>query len=75
MRENRSSGSNTNRPVQPKKMATSLKFQIYEEEELFYRCSKNKGANQLRSYCEADLRLCFRIDRIRFSRYVAQMEF
>ena len=28
---------------------------------LFYPSSENKGADQLRSYCEADLRLCFRI--------------
>ena len=24
-------------------------------------CSENKGADRLRSYCQADLRLCFRI--------------
>ena len=24
-------------------------------------CSENKGADQLHSYCQADLRLCFRI--------------
>ena len=24
-------------------------------------CKENKGADQLRGYCEADLRLCFRI--------------
>ena len=31
------------------------------EEELYYRCSENKGADQLRGYHrEADLRLCFR---------------
>ena len=29
------------------------------EEELYYPCSENKGADQLRSYCEADLRLLF----------------
>ena len=28
-------------------------------EGLYYLCSKNKGADQLRSYCAADLRLCF----------------
>ena len=28
---------------------------------LYYPCSENKGTDQLRSYCEADLRLCFRI--------------
>ena len=26
-----------------------------------YSCSENKGADQLRSYCEADLRICFRM--------------
>ena len=26
-----------------------------------YPCSENKGADQLRSHCAADLRLCFRI--------------
>ena len=26
-------------------------------------CSKNKGADQLCSYCTADLRLCFRIGK------------
>ena len=28
---------------------------------LYYLCSENKGADQLRSHCAADLRLCFRI--------------
>ena len=64
-RENRSSGfptrSDTNRPVQAQKRARSLKFRISVEEELYYPSSENKGADQLRSYCEADLRLCFRI--------------
>ena len=27
-------------------------------------CSENKGADQLRIYCEADLRLCFRLCRL-----------
>ena len=35
-----------------------------EEEGLYYLCSGNKGADQLRSYCEADLRLCFRICKL-----------
>ena len=30
-------------------------------EGLYYLCSENKGADQLRGYREADLRLCFRI--------------
>ena len=42
-------------------MARGLKFRITEIEELYYPCSENKGADQLRGYREADLRLCFRI--------------
>ena len=34
-----------------------------EEEKLYYPCSEKKGADQLRSYCEADLRLCFHIGK------------
>ena len=58
------SRSGTNRPVQSQKQARSLKFWIIVKEELYYPCSKNKGAAQLRSYCEADLRLYFRICRL-----------
>ena len=32
-----------------------------EEEELYYLCSENKGADQLRGYCAADLSLCLPI--------------
>ena len=57
----RSSGyltwSLTNRAVQPQKMARSLRFRIKEVEGLYYPCSENKGADQLRGYREADLRL------------------
>ena len=42
-------------------MARGLKFRIYEVEGSYYPCSENKGADQLRGYREADLRLCFRI--------------
>ena len=31
---------------------------------LYYSSSENEDADQLRSYCEADLRLCFRIGKI-----------
>ena len=34
---------------------------------MYYLCSENKGADQLRDYREADLRLCFRICKKRFS--------
>ena len=57
--------------MQPKKLARSLTFWISEEEELYYSCSENKGADQLRSYCEADQRLCFRIGKNPFSHDVA----
>ena len=47
--------------VQPQKIAGGLKFRIYKVEGLYYTCSENKGADQLRGYRESDLRLCFRI--------------
>ena len=34
------------------------------EEELYYPSRENKGADQLRGYREADLRLCFRLGRL-----------
>ena len=33
-------------------------------EKLYYPSSENKGADQLRGYREADLRLCFRLCRL-----------
>ena len=42
-------------------------------EGLYYLCSENKGADQLRGYREADLRLCFRICKSRFSHDEAHM--
>ena len=56
--------SDTNRSVPSQKMARSLKFRIEVEEELYYPCSENKGADQLRGYREAYLRLCFRLCRL-----------
>ena len=53
--------SDTNPAVQSQKTARDLKFRIYEVEGLYYPCSENKDADQLRGYREADLRLCFRI--------------
>ena len=41
----------TNRPVQSQKQARSLKFRIYEEEEVCYPLNENKGADQLRGFC------------------------
>ena len=53
--------SDTNRAVQSLNMARGLKFLLQKVEGLYYPCSENKGADQLRGYREADLRLCFRI--------------
>ena len=58
--------SDTNRSVEAQKRARSLKFRISVEEELYYPKSENKGADQLRGYREADLRLCFRLCRLLF---------
>ena len=57
--------SDKNQAVQLQKMA----FRILKVVGLYYLCSENKGADQLRGYreadCnrEADLRLCFRISK------------
>ena len=56
-----STRSDANQAVQPLKMARGWKFWIKVEEKLYYPYSENKGADQLRGYREADLRLCFRI--------------
>ena len=53
--------SDTNQAVQLQKMARGLKFWIEKIEGLYYLCSENKDADQLRGDHEADLRLCFRI--------------
>ena len=50
--------SDTNQAVHLLEMARGLKFCIKEVEVLCYPSSENKGANQLRGYREADLRLC-----------------
>ena len=51
----------TNQAVEAQKTARSLKFRIYNTK---YPCSENKGADQLRGYREADLRLCFCICKL-----------
>ena len=56
--------SDTNQAVQLQKMARDLKSRIYKVEGSFYLRSENKGADQLRGYREADLRLCFRICKL-----------
>ena len=56
-----STRSDTNQAVQSQKMARNSRFRIKVVEGLYYPFSENKGADQLRSNCAADLRLCFRI--------------
>ena len=41
---------------------------------MFYLCSKNIGANQLRIYCAADLCFCFAYAKSKFSLDKAHME-
>ena len=52
--------SGTNKAVQLLEMVRGLKFCIWEVEVLYYPSRENKGADQLRGYRKADLRL-FRI--------------
>ena len=63
--------SDTNQAVQLQKMARGLKFRKVEG--LHYLCSENKGADQLRGYREADLRLCFRVCKCWFSHDAVQL--
>ena len=51
--------ADTNQAVQLQKMTRGLKFRNKKVEGLYYLCSENKGADQLRGHREADLRLCF----------------
>ena len=51
--------SDTNQAVQLQKMARGLKFRIQKVEGMYYLCSENKGADQLRGHREADLCLWF----------------
>ena len=58
--------SDSNQAVQLQKMARGLKFWIKKVKEWDCVCSKNKGADQLRGYREADLCLCFCINAKRW---------
>ena len=56
-------------------MVRGLNFQISEVEELYYLCYENKGADQLRVYRAADLRLFFPYAKSRFSYDVAHIDY
>ena len=51
--------SDTNKAAQLLEMDRSLKLWIWEVGVLYYPSSENKGADQLRGYCAADLRFVF----------------
>ena len=51
--------SDTNRAIHPQKTARGLKFRTQGVYKLYYLCSENKGAGQLRSYRAGDLCLLF----------------
>ena len=68
-----STWSDTNQAVQLQKMARGLKFRIWKVEGLYYLCSENKGADQLRGYREADLRFFFAYAKCWFSHDAAQI--
>ena len=65
--------SDTNQAVVSLNMVRGLKFRIQKEEGLYYPCSENKGADQLRGYREADLRFVFAYAKIRFSHVAAHL--
>ena len=65
--------SDTNRAVQPQKMTRDLKSRVKKEEGLYCLCSETKGADQLRGFRIADLRLCFRICKKRITHDEALM--
>ena len=68
--------SHTNQAVQLLEMARGLNFCIKEVEVSYYPSCENKGADQLRGYREADLRLCFRICKtLVFSRHGSYLNF
>ena len=46
---------------------------VENEEALYNRCSENKSADQMCGYRAADLRLCFRICKNRFSHDAAEL--
>ena len=56
--------SETNRAVQAHMARAAGSFGLRKLEELFNPFRENKAADQLRIYCEDDLRLWFRICRL-----------
>ena len=66
--------SDTNQAVQLQKMARGLKFRIYKVEGLYYPCSENKGADQLRVTAKLICVFVFAYAKCCFSHDVAQIQ-
>ena len=60
---------------QEHKMARGWQFWISKVEKIYYTCSENKCAGQLRGDWEADLHLCFRICKMMVSHDTAYIGF
>ena len=60
--------SDTNQAVRPRKMARGLKFRIQKEDGLYFLCSENKGADQLRGFAKFShmQNVCFLMTRLIF---------
>ena len=67
--------SDTNQAVQLQKMARGLKFRIYEVEGLYYKCSENRGADQLRGYAKLICVFVFGYAKLWVSHAAAQIKF
>ena len=65
--------SDTNQAVQLQKMTRGLKFRIKKVEGLFYLCSENKGADQLRGTAKLICVFVFAYEKCWFSHDAAQM--
>ena len=50
--------------IESQKIDIGWKFWVKKVEEFYYPCSENKGADQLRGYHKAGLRLCFRLCKL-----------
>ena len=59
--------SDTNQAVQLQKMDRGLKFRIQKVEGLYYLCSENKGADQLRGFVFAYAKRWFSHDAAQFN--------
>ena len=59
--------------MQTQNKVRDWKFWIQKVDDLYYLCSESKGAGQLCHYYTANLCLCFRLGKVRFSREAAHI--